>query len=339
MKARADAGSAMTGHLTGEQILAEARRALEIEIAGLRGLLPRLGAEFERAARTIYQCRGKVAVTGVGKSGHIGRKIASTLASTGTPSFFIHPAEAIHGDLGMVSAGDVVLALSNSGETEEVIRLLAPFRRLGLTVIAMTGNPASQLAKRAEVHLDVSVAQEACPLGLAPTASTTATLAMGDALAVCLLRMRNFREEDYKVFHPGGSLGKKIVTTVGDLMDRGDKLPRVLERTTVREAIPELQEKHYGITAVVDRSDLLRGVFTMGDLTRLHLRDPSLGFMERPIAEFMTRSPRTIAPDALAAMALHEMETHNIRALVVTEADGRAVGVIGLYETLRAIDY
>jgi arabinose-5-phosphate isomerase len=327
------------GHLSGPEIVAEARRALEVEIAGLRGLLPRLGAEFERAARTIYRCAGKVAVTGVGKSGHIGRKIASTLASTGTPSFFIHPAEAMHGDLGMVGAQDVVLAISNSGETEEVIRLLAPFRRLGIPLIAMTGNPASTLAKRAEVHLDVSVQEEACPLGLAPTASTTATLAMGDALAVSLLRMRNFKEEDYKVFHPGGSLGKKIVTTVADLMDTGPKLPCVREQTTVREAIPELQEKRYGITAVVDGEGTLRGVFTMGDLTRLHLRDPSLGFMLRPIAEFMTRTPRTIAPDALAAQALHEMETHNIRALVVTGAAGKAVGVIGLYETLRAIDY
>ena len=345
MKARS---SEPAGHLASKvteaahaavDILAEARRALEIEIEGIQALLPRLGAEFEQAARMMLACKGKVIVTGVGKSGHIGTKIAATLSSTGTPAFFLHPAEALHGDLGLVARDDLALAISNSGQTEELIRLLGPFRRIGIPLIAMTGNPASELAKRADVHLNVAVPQEACPLGLAPTASTTAALALGDALAVCLLRLRNFRAEDYAVFHPGGSLGKKLVTTVGDLMDSGEKLPSVPDRTTVRKAIPELQRKRYGLTAVVTAQGSIAGVFSIGDLMRLHLSDPSLGFMERPISDFMTHNPRTTTADALAARALHDMENLNIRALIVIDGAQRPVGIIGLYEVLRAIDY
>jgi arabinose-5-phosphate isomerase len=319
-------------------ILADARRTLEIEQQAIAGLVQRLGPAFEQAVRLLFACKGKVVVTGMGKSGHVGNKIAATLASTGTMAFFLHPAEAIHGDLGMVGSDDVILALSNSGATEEVLRLLPTLRRMGVKIIAMTGNPASELAQRAEVHLDASVAQEACPLGLAPTASTTAAMALGDALAVCLLRLRNFRPEDYAVFHPGGSLGKKLMTTVRDLMDR-DRLPQVPATRTVGEAIQEIQEKGYGVTCVVDARGMLVGAFSMGDLTRLHLKDRSLAFMQRPIGEHMVRSPKTVPPDLLAAQALHVMETNKIRALFVVDEEGRPLGMVGLYEVLKAIDY
>ncbi|HEX7926143.1 MAG TPA: CBS domain-containing protein, partial [bacterium] len=210
---------------------------------------------------------------------------------------------------------------------------------MGITIVAMTGDPESELAKRAEIHLDVGVAQEACPLGLAPTASTTAAMAMGDALAVCLLKLRNFRPEDYAVFHPGGSLGKKLLTTVSDLMVSGDKLPKVTAATTVSDAIAEIQRAGYGVTAVVDAQGAMVGAFSMGDFTRLSLKDGSGAFMQRPISEFMTRSPKWVAPDALAAQALHEMEIHHIRALFAADEQRRPVGIIGIYEVLQAIDY
>lgn len=320
-------------------ILREARQALQIEIDGLTGLLERLGQPFEDAVRMIFGRSGKVVVAGVGKNSHIGKKIAATFASTGTISMFLHPAEAVHGDLGMVSKEDTVLALSNSGETEELLRLLSPLRRIGVPLIALTGNPESELAKRAEVHLDVSVKKEACPMGLAPTASTTATLAMGDAIAVCLLQLRGFTPEDYAVFHPGGNLGKKLVTRVQDLMDTDGKIPIALETDTVRHVIGEIQDKHYGLTAVVDKNGRLTGVFSMGDFTRLHLHDPSLAFMKDSIAKFASPDPKTTIPDDLAALALNIMETHNIRALFAVDEGGKPVGIIGLYEVLRAIDY
>jgi len=320
-------------------IIEEARRALRIEIEGLEGLEARIGAAFEEAVRMILACEGKVVVTGVGKSGHVARKIAATLSSTGTVAIFLHATEAIHGDLGRVDPRDVVLALSNSGSTEEVVRLLGPLRRIGVRVVAMTGNPESELARRADVHLDASVAQEACPLGLAPTASTTAALALGDALAVCLLKQRNFREEDFYQFHRGGNLGKKLLTTVGDLMDGGEKVPVVRDTDPVRAVIGEIQAKRYGLTTVVDADGKLCGAFSMGDYTRLSIADPALAFMERPIAEFMIRAPRTVAPDALAARALHTMEQHKIRCLIAVDDDRRPVGIIGLYEVLQAIDY
>ena len=320
-------------------ILREARQALQIEIDGLTGLLSRVGESFEQAVRMILEREGKLVVTGVGKSGHIARKLAATFASTGTIAMFLHPAEAVHGDLGIVGKEDTVLVLSNSGETEELIALLGPLRRIGVPLITMTGNPASELAKRADVHLDVSVDKEACPLGLTPTASTTAALAMGDALAVCLLQLRGFTPEDYALFHPGGNLGKKLVTRVADLMDTEDKLPTVLESDTVQHVIAELQGKHYGLTAVLDGNGTLKGVFSMGDLIRLHLSDPSLAFMQEPISGFATTDPKTTIPDALAARALNIMETHNIRALFAVDEAGKPVGIIGLYEVLRAIDY
>jgi arabinose-5-phosphate isomerase len=320
-------------------ILAEARRALEIEKQGLDGLIGRLGPTFEQAVRLLFGCQGKVVVTGVGKSGHVAHKIAATLASTGTPAFFLHPVEAAHGDLGMVSRLDVVLALSNSGAAEEVLRLLAPLRRMGVAILALTGNPDSELAKRAEVNLDVSVALEACPLGLAPTASTTAAMAMGDALAVCLLKLRNFRPEDYALFHPGGNLGKQLMTTVADIMVGEDGLPRVAETSTVAQAIEEIQRKRFGVTSVVNGRGELTGAFSIGDFMRLNLKDRSFGFMPRPVSEYMSRDPRTVGPEALAAQALNQMEAHQIRALFVADGRHHPIGIIGIYEVLKAIDY
>jgi len=320
-------------------ILAELKRALEIEAEGIRELIGHLDEGFERAVRLLFDCRGKVIVTGMGKSGHVAHKVAATLNSTGTQAVFLHPAEAIHGDLGMIGPTDVVLAISNSGNTEELVRLLGPLRRIGVQLIAMTGNPLSELARRAEIHLDVAVPREACPLNLAPTASTTAALAMGDAIAVTLLSLRNFKPEDFALFHPGGNLGKKLVTTVADLMATGDRLPVVPEIMPVEAAVREVQAKNWGLTAVVDSAGRLSGAFSLGDLLRLHTRDPSLAFMKRPVSEFMTRNPQVVAPDALAARALNIMETRNIRALFVADADGRPVGVIGIYEVLKAIDY
>ncbi|MBK8535870.1 MAG: KpsF/GutQ family sugar-phosphate isomerase [Candidatus Competibacteraceae bacterium] len=320
-------------------ILAEVRLALEIEAAALQWLTNRLTEAVESAIELLCECKGKVVVTGIGKSGYIGRKIAATLASTGTPAFFLHPGEAIHGDLGMLSKGDIVLALSNSGSTEEIVRLLSPLRRMGIPVIAMTGNPQSELAKRAEVHLDVSVEREACPLNLAPTASTTAALAMGDAIAVTLLRLRDFREEDFAVFHPGGNLGKKLVTTVADLMDSGAKLPLVHDSLPVEHVIAEILAKRYGITSVVDETGKLTGAFSLGDLLRLHIQDRSLEFMHQPVRDYMTSRPKSVSLDTLAAQALHVMESHNIRAIFVTDEEQRPVGIIGIYEVLKAIDY
>lgn len=319
--------------------LAEVRRALTLEAEAVQALVPRVGTEAERALRLMCDCQGKVVVVGMGKSGLVGRKIAATLSSTGTPSIFLHPGEAIHGDLGVLSRNDIVVALSNSGSTEEVVRLLAPIRRMGIPLIAMTGNPQSELARRADVHLDVGVAREACPLNLAPTSSTTAALAMGDALAVTLLAMRGFRPEDYAVFHPGGNLGRKLVTTVADLMESGDKLPCVRADQVMSEVVDEVMHKNYGVTSVVDASGKLVGSFSAGDLLRLHIRDRSMAFLGRPVSEFMTRTPRTVEPGALGAQALHEMEKNNIRALFVVDAAGVPVGIIGLYEVLKAIDY
>jgi len=320
-------------------ILAELRKALQIEVEGIQGLVGHLDDNTVRAVQMLFECRGKVIVTGMGKSGHVAHKIAATLNSTGTQAVFLHPADAIHGDLGMASAADVVLAISNSGNTEELVRLLGPLRRIGAQLITMTGNPDSELARRAEIHLNVAVPREACPLNLAPTASTTAALAMGDAIAVTLLSLRNFRPEDFALFHPGGNLGKKLVTTVADLMASGEQLPLVPEIMPVEAAVREVHAKNWGLTAVVDGAGRLSGAFSLGDLLRLHTRDPSLAFMKRPVAEFMTRGPQVVTPDTLAARALNIMETRNIRALFVADADGRPVGIIGIYEVLKAIDY
>ena len=329
----------MPRQIANVNVLTEVRLALEIEVAALQGLINRLTEAVESAIELLCKCKGKVVVTGIGKSGYIGRKIAATLASTGTPAFFLHPGEAIHGDLGMLGKEDIVLALSNSGSTEEIVRLLNPLRHMGIPVIAMTGNSQSELAKRAEVHLDVSVEREACPLNLAPTASTTAALAMGDAIAVTLLRLRDFREEDFAVFHPGGNLGKKLVTTAADLMDSGVKLPLVHDSLPVELVISEILAKRYGITSVVDETGRLTGAFSLGDLLRLHIQDRSLEFMRQPVRDYMTSRPKSVSLDALAAQALHVMESHNIRAIFVTDEEQRPIGIIGIYEVLKAIDY
>ena len=320
-------------------VLQEVRQALAIEIEAIEGISFKLDGRVERALEMMLACQGKVVVTGMGKSGHIGKKIAATLASTGTPAVFLHPAEAIHGDLGVITKSDVVLALSNSGSTEEVIRLLGPLRRIGVPLISMTWKTDSELARRADVNLDVAVAREACPLNLAPTASTTAALAMGDALAVTLLKLRNFKAEDYALFHPGGSLGKKLVTVVSDLMAPLDKSPVVLQSLPVSEVVDEIRAKGFGITMVVDEKGGLVGAFSLGDLLRLHIQDRSLNFMGQAVQTFMSSNPRSISPDALAARALYEMETHNVRALIVVDDKNKPKGIIGIYEVLRAIDY
>jgi arabinose-5-phosphate isomerase len=320
-------------------ILAELKRALEIEADAVRGLIPHLDESFVQAVQLLFACEGKVAVTGIGKSGHVAHKVAATLSSTGTKGIFLHPTEALHGDLGMLDRKDVVLAISNSGTTEELLRLLGPLRRIGVRLISMTGNAESELAKRSDLHLYVGVEREACPLNLAPTASTTAALAMGDAIAVTLLSLRNFSEEDYYVFHRGGNLGKKLITTVQDIMAAGERMPQVREDAPVQDAVRELQAKRWGLTAVVDAQGRLSGAFSLGDLLRLHIEDPSLAFMQRPVGGFMNREPRSVEPDSLAARALNIMETHNIRALFVADAQRHPVGIIGIYEVLKSIDY
>lgn len=328
----------MTRFKSDIDITEELKRALQIEKSAIDGLIPRLGPSFEQAVRLLFNCNGKVIVTGMGKSGHIANKIAATFASTGTPALFLHPAEAIHGDLGILTSQDVVVALSNSGSTEEILRLLGPFRRIGVPIVAMTGRPDSELANRAQVNLDVSVAREACPLNLAPTASTTAALAMGDAIAVTLLRLRDFRAEDYAVFHPGGNLGKKLITTVADIMD-SESVPSVPDSSLLSEVVDEILNKRYGVTSIVDQQRKLIGAFSLGDLLRLHIKDRSLSFMKAPVRQFMNSDPKAIQPHALAAQALNMMENSHIRALFVINEDAQPVGIIGIYEVLKAIDY
>ncbi len=315
------------------------RETLTIEIAGLEGLKQHLDASLQQAMRWLLQCHGKVVVTGMGKSGHIGRKMAATFASTGTPAFFLHPGEGLHGDLGMVQAKDLVLALSNSGETPEVLSLLPPLRRIGVSIIAMTGKPASQLARRADLHLNVGVQKEACPLNLAPTASTTALLAFGDALAVCLLKLRGFRSEDFALFHPGGNLGKKLMTTVADLMDKESRLPCIAANDSVQRAVEEIEAKGYGVTAVVNAQGSLCGAFSLGDLMRLHAKHADTVFLSQPVEQVMNPNPTAIPSHFLAARALNTMEGKKIRAIFVTNPQKEPIGIVGIYEILKAIDY
>ena len=320
--------------LSDEQIARLGVDALEIEAAGLHALTRRIDGQFAAACRLLLACRGRVVVTGMGKSGHIAGKIAATLASTGTPAFFLHPAEAGHGDIGMIARDDVVVALSYSGETAEVLVLVPYLRRMGIKLVALTGNPQSSLARAAEVHLDVSVATEACPLNLAPTASTTATLAMGDAIAVSLLRMRGFTEEDFARSHPGGSLGRRLLTRVEDVMHADADVPRVSPATTVREGLLEMTRKGLGMTTVVDADGRLCGIFTDGDLRRA--LDRRVDVHATPIAEVMTVGCKTIGPQALAADAVHLLEEFRITCLVVTDADARVVGALNVHDLLRA---
>lgn len=317
-----------------EDILRRAGSVLQIEANGLLSLARRLNRSFAQAVELLGSCHGKVVVTGMGKSGLVGRKIAATLASTGTPSFFLHAGDAVHGDLGMVMKGDVVLAVSNSGETEEILKLIPHFKLNGLKLIVMTGRPGSALGQAADVVIDVSVEEEACPLGLAPTASTTATLAMGDALAVVLLETKGFNEKDFAMRHPGGILGRRLLLRVEDLMHRGDQLPLVREETAIKDALFEITSKRLGVTGVVDGGGTLSGVITDGDLRRGLEREGDIFNLQA--RDLMTRGPKTIAADSLAAEALVVMERHTITALFVLQADGRPFGVIHLHDLIKA---
>lgn len=317
-----------------EHLLKLAERVLRIEAEALLGLVPRLDARFLEAAELLHGCRGRVIVTGMGKSGLVGRKIAATLASTGTPAYFLHPAEGVHGDVGMVARDDVVLALSSSGETDELLAILPQLKRLGVPLILLTGTPASALAKQSDVVLDVSVREEACPMNLTPTSSTTAALALGDALAMVLLELRGLRPEDYAALHPRGSLGWRALFKVADLMHTGDAVPRVSEDTPMSDAIREMTEKALGVTTVVDGDGRLVGIFTDGDLRRTHLRGGSIHAFK--VRDCMTRSPRLIGRDELAAKALQVMESLAITSLVIVDDAHRPVGIIHMHDILRA---
>jgi arabinose-5-phosphate isomerase len=318
-----------------ERALALGRDVLATEAEAIRALQARLGAPFLAAARTLLDCRGRVVVIGIGKSGHIARKLAATLASTGTPAFFVHAAEASHGDLGMITVDDVVLLLSNSGETDELVSLLPHLKRQGAQLIALTGNEQSSLALGADVHLDASVDAEACPLGLAPTASTTAALALGDALALALLDARGFSVEDFARAHPGGSLGRRLLTHVRDVMRSGSAVPTVPIEATLAAAVVEMSGKGMGMTAVVDGAGRVAGIFTDGDLRRCVARVTDFGAAR--VADLMTKTPRMIGPERLAVDCVELMETPpKVTQLLVVDAEQRLVGALHLHDLFRA---
>lgn len=316
------------------QLLALARRTFDIEAAALVGLKQRVGDSFVAAVRAALACRGRVVVMGMGKSGHVGRKIAATLASTGTPALFVHPAEASHGDLGMVTAGDVVLAISNSGESDELAAILPALKRLLVTLIAMTGRPDSTLARHADIVLSCAVDQEACPLNLAPTASTTAQMALGDALAVALLDARGFREEDFARSHPGGALGRKLLTHVHDVMRSGDAVPAVAPETGLVDTMREMTRKGLGATAIVDAQRRVLGIFTDGDLRRLI--EAGRDLRELRALDVLHPGPKTVRADALAVEAADLMELHRITSVLVVDAEGRLVGALNSNDLMRA---
>jgi arabinose-5-phosphate isomerase len=317
-----------------DDIVDIAKKVLKIEADAVSALIEKLNSDFEKAVEIIFSSRGRVVVTGMGKSGLVGKKIAATLASTGTPAFFLHPAEASHGDLGMVTADDVIVAISNSGETEELVGLIPFLKRFNVRLISMTGNPDSTLSKAAEVTLDVSVKEEACPMGVVPTASTTATLAMGDALAVALLIKRGFKEEDFAFFHPGGSLGKKLFIKVKDLMHTGDALPFVSPDMPMIKATVEISSKRLGVTIVAGSDKKILGIITDGDLRR-GIEKWGKAFFDMNAGEVMTKNPKTISEDELAVKALSIMEKHSITSIVVPDNDGKAVGIIHLHDILK----
>ncbi len=317
-----------------DNILDIAKKVLKTEAEAIHALIERLDSNFEQAVENIYECKGRVVVTGMGKSGLVGKKIAATLASTGTPAFFLHPAEAGHGDLGMVTSKDMLLAISNSGETEEIVGLIPFLKRFNLQLIAITGNPESTLSRAADVTLDVSVKEEACPFGVVPTASTTATMAMGDALAVALLMKKGLKEEDFAFLHPGGSLGKKLLITVKDLMHTGDAIPKVLLGTPLSKAVIEMSSKRLGHTIVLDNDGRVAGIITDGDVRR-GLEKWGGELFNLRAEEVMTKNPKTVSEEELAAKALSIMEGHSITALVVPDIDGRAIGIIHLHDILK----
>ena len=317
-------------------IIEQAQKVLAVEAQAIERLIPRIDEHFIKAIELLLDCKGRVIVTGMGKSGIVGKKIAATLASTGTPSYFLHPAEGIHGDLGMVTADDVVISLSNSGETTEVVSILPIIKRIGASIIAMCGNSQSTMALNADVFIDVSVAEEACPLGLAPTASTTATLAMGDAIAVVLLSKRKFTPEDFALFHPGGSLGRKLLLTVENVMHSGEDNPIVSAETNVKEALFVMTSKGLGATAVVDQSGCLLGILTDGDIRRG--LETGHQFLEESVVNIMTKTPKTITADKLAAAALSIMEKNKprpITVLPVVDKNNFVIGIVHLTDLLR----
>jgi len=311
-----------------------ALQVLQIEAEAVRQLAQYINADFERACQLLFQSKGKVIVMGMGKSGHIANKISATLASTGTPAFFVHPAEASHGDLGMLATGDIVLAISNSGETAEILTILPVIKRLGITLISMSGNPGSTLATLSDVHLCVRVEQEACPLGLAPTASTTATLAMGDALAVALLDARGFSADDFALSHPGGSLGRKLLLRLSDVMHKDGQIPAVPRQATIKEALLEISEKGLGMTAVVNSDHSLAGIFTDGDLRRI--LDLRLDIHSTPIEQVMTTPCTTATADMLAGEALKIMQQKKINGLLIVDDNQIPVGAMNMHDLLRA---
>ena len=319
-----------------QAMLEHAQDVLRMEAEAILELVPRIDENFAAAVNLILECEGRTVITGMGKSGLIGRKMAATLASTGTPSFYLHPAEGIHGDLGMVTAADVVIALSNSGETGEVLNILPSLRRIGAKIIAMVGNANSTLGKNADVVLDVGVSKEACPLGLAPTSSTTAALAYGDALALALLQKHNFTASQFAIFHPGGSLGRKLLLTVGNIMHKGDENPTVLADTTVQDALFVITDKGLGAVSVVDENGIMQGVLTDGDIRRGLSK--GVDFLQRPVRELMTANPKTITQDKLAAQALHLMESNKpkpITVLPVLDENRKVIGLLHMTDLVR----
>lgn len=313
---------------------ATAKRVLAIEARAIEGLIVTIDEHFSRACELLLACTGRIIVTGMGKSGHIGNKLAATLASTGSPAFFVHPAEASHGDLGMITADDVVIALSNSGETAEVLTIMPVIKRKGTPLISMTGRADSTLARQADVHLHVSVGEEACPLNLAPTSSTTAALALGDALAIALLEARGFTAEDFALSHPGGSLGRRLLLRVEDVMHGGERLPIILDDASIADALMEMTSKGLGMTAVVNSKKALTGVFTDGDLRRM--LDRALDIHQHSIREVMTVDPVVISSGHLAAEALQIMEKKKINGLIIVDAENTPVGALNMHDLLRA---
>ena len=312
---------------------AAAKQVLDIEVSALQQLDQYFNEQFEQACKLILSNSGKVVVMGMGKSGHIGNKIAATLASTGTSAFFVHPGEAAHGDLGMISAGDIVIAISNSGESHEILSLFPVLKRLNIKIISMTGKTESNMAKLSDLHLQITVPKEACPLGLAPTSSTTATLVMGDALAVALLQARGFSAEDFALSHPGGALGRKLLLKLSDIMHFGNSLPKVSPDALIRDALLEISEKGLGMTAIVDEHDAMLGIFTDGDLRRT--LDKRIDIHTTAIGDVMTRNPTTAHPDMLAVEGLNLMQDKNINALVLCE-DNKIVGALNMHDLLKA---
>jgi arabinose-5-phosphate isomerase len=321
-------------HLNRAQIKKLGLAVIETELAAVSALKARIHDDFATACEIMLACQGRVVVTGMGKSGHISGKIAATLASTGTPAFFVHPGEASHGDLGMITAKDVVLALSNSGETNEILTIVPLLKRLGVPLIAMTGRPHSTLAREADIHLDVSVEKEACPLGLAPTSSTTVALVMGDALAVALLDSRGFTETDFALSHPGGSLGRRLLLRTADIMHTGANIPKVGEQASLRDALLEMTKKNLGMTAIVDSNDTVLGIYTDGDLRRT--LDKNIDIHSAKIIDVMTRNCKTARASLLAAEVLKIMQDNKINAMLAVDENNKLVGALNMHDLLRA---